>query len=195
MAGNIGRLDLESLKVNELRDFLAKRGVNSHCYNKGDLLLLARNAIDIDLPVLSAIDDHNKVQFCKRFVILGQTVYQLPHISGLTDGWMDDLSSVPDLEMSDVLVYLYTRCGWSQERLKTFKEDGAFQLFTSGHVHGVITRAPFRLGEKDFQYVKGKCVPEQRQSASPYAVWILAEKSGTIQQASCECPAGYVQSQ
>ena len=38
-------------------------------------------------------------------------------------------------------------------------------------------------------FVKGKCTPETRLSASPYDMWILIDKNGVMYSAECTCPA------
>ncbi|XP_048738785.2 uncharacterized protein LOC125653386 [Ostrea edulis] len=42
----------------------------------------------------------------------------------------------------------------------------------------------------DLCFIKGRCVPETRQSSEPYSPWILVENSGHIFSAECTCVAG-----
>jgi hypothetical protein len=135
-------------------------------------------------------------------------------------GWSVTLSDLPRVEFGDVLVYLTTECNWSNERLKKYKSDSSYGLFAANHVHNVLISvalsglplsasghinsapcvadtgasvAPSTSGSVNsasYYYVKGQCVPEQSQSSQPYDMWILLQKTGSIQSASCTCIAG-----
>lgn len=52
-------------------------------------------------------------------------------------------------------------------------------------MHGIVM-AP--LGDGLF-FIKGKCVPETKQSCSPYCPWILLEEAGHVVSAECTCIA------
>ncbi|XP_022298918.2 uncharacterized protein LOC111107831 isoform X1 [Crassostrea virginica] len=93
---------------------------------------------------------------------------------------------MPSIDAFDVAAYLQNCCGWTSARLERRKSDNSYKLHCSGHIHGVMMAL---LGD-GLCYIKGKCVPETKQSSSPYCPWILVENTGHIISAECTCVAG-----
>lgn len=92
---------------------------------------------------------------------------------------------MPSIDAFDIAAYLQNFCGWSTKWLERRKSDNAYKLHCSGHMHGIVM-AP--LGDGLF-FIKGKCVPETKQSCSPYCPWILLEEAGHVVSAECTCIA------
>ncbi|XP_062621132.1 uncharacterized protein LOC134282750 [Saccostrea cucullata] len=99
--------------------------------------------------------------------------------------WTPNLAIIPSIDAFDVSSFLQNYCGWSVERLRNKKSDSGYKLHCSGHIYDVVMAM---LGE-DVCFIKGKCVPETRQSNDPYIPWIQVEKSGHIFSAECTCVA------
>lgn len=84
------------------------------------------------------------------------------------------MASVPDFESCDVLVYLMRWCGWTHERLRLYKQDNGYRLHMACHIDDV--KAAYHL-HQEYIYLRATCMPETRQNAQPYDVWILANKT------------------
>ena len=98
------------------------------------------------------------------------------------DRWSTDLTDVPDIETSDVFIKLLNN-GWNTSRLKAYKQDNGYLLFTNNHVDNVKLSA---LSDS-FMYVKCDTTPETRQSSDPYRTWVLVERNGQIHSGGCTC--------
>ena len=93
--------------------------------------------------------------------------------------WNEHLKEIPDITMGDVMVYMLSTCQWSEDRLRSFKQDNGYKLFQNNHISDV------RLSktEEDFFYIRGKCIPETSQSSDPYSTWILIHLDTSNQEA------------
>uniref|UniRef100_A0A8W8P0P0 Uncharacterized protein n=1 Tax=Magallana gigas TaxID=29159 RepID=A0A8W8P0P0_MAGGI len=81
-------------------------------------------------------------------------------------------------------------CGWTHERLRLYKQDNGYRLHMACHIDDV--KAAYHLHQK-YIYLR-ETLPETRQSAQPYDVWILANKTtGEILSGRCTCVANYRQ--
>lgn len=49
----------------------------------------------------------------------------------------DDLSKLPDIGNSNILVYFLKYCAWDEKRLKEYKHGNGFKLYNADHVCGV----------------------------------------------------------
>ena len=65
------------------------------------------------------------------------------------------------------------------------KNDNSYRLHTNGHIKDVAM-APL---DSQYSYVRGKCIPEERQTADPYDIWVLLYSDGTVQSGECTCVA------
>ncbi|CAC5403785.1 unnamed protein product [Mytilus coruscus] len=77
-------------------------------------------------------------------------------------------------------------CGWSSDKLKSYKRNNGYQLFQANHIGSVQISSHF---DGNCYYVGGTCIPETRQNDAPYAVWILVRPSGEIVSGGCSCVA------
>ncbi|KAK3083943.1 hypothetical protein FSP39_005730 [Pinctada imbricata] len=84
------------------------------------------------------------------------------------------------------MVYLYKECGWADERLKNYKNDKGYKLFTANHISDVEMCI---IKETPYVYLKAACIPETRQNEHPYMTWILLHTSGRVQTSGCTCVA------
>ncbi|XP_062576556.1 uncharacterized protein LOC134238447 [Saccostrea cucullata] len=78
------------------------------------------------------------------------------------------------------------RVGWDPPRLKLYKQDNGYKLYTSSHVDNV--KLHYFENVACF-YIKCQTVPETRQQAAPYQTWILVSEGGQIQSGGCSCVA------
>ncbi|KAK3098896.1 hypothetical protein FSP39_024075 [Pinctada imbricata] len=141
----------------------------------------------MDLEILSQDDDY-EVMDTKRRTIQSESGEEvvLDRVTDIVD-WYKNLSTLPNIEHYDVLIYLLHYCKWPEQRLKNFKNDNGYRLFLANHIDNVEISSTLR---EEFVYVKATCVPETRQSATPYSVWILIKHvSGEILSAGCSCVA------
>ena len=94
---------------------------------------------------------------------------------------------MPDIESCDVLVYFMRCCGWNHERLANYKQDNGYRLHMSCHIDDVKAAYHTHPG---YLYLKSTCMPETRQNAQPYEVWVLVNKtSGEVISGGCTCVA------
>ena len=79
------------------------------------------------------------------------------------------------------------KCGWSSDRLTSYKIDNGYRLHLAHHIDNVQVSHGLH---PEFMYLKCTCVPETRQSAQPYIPWILLRcTSGEIISGGCTCVA------
>ncbi|CAG2187093.1 unnamed protein product [Mytilus edulis] len=173
-------VDKKIKNVPEIKQFLKNRGVKTTGYKKSKLVELAEEA---ELQKIPAFEPDNYI-FANK---IRRTVdgVELPHPKTVID-WSDDLNTIPIIEAFDVNHYLKNICNWTNERLKGYKNDNSYRLHSNGHIRDV-RQSKFH---SDIHYVKAACVPEERQSADPYEVWIVVLFDGSIHSAECTCVAG-----
>jgi hypothetical protein len=164
-----------------LAKYLKDRGIASSKVNKSELVELAVKAEQADLPVLSPNDYIQQNE--KRRTVRGKILPDPRTVSSTK--WSTDLRELPTIESHDVSFYLRTVCEWPEDSVKKYKNDNGYRLHSDGHINTV------KMYKVDPQciYVIAKCVPETRQSAEPYNLWILVEVSGVIHSGECGCVA------
>ncbi|XP_033763165.1 uncharacterized protein LOC117344514 [Pecten maximus] len=101
--------------------------------------------------------------------------------------WISDLTSIPTVEYCDILIYFMKVCGWSETRLKNYKSDSGYKLYLDHHISEVCLGAIPNSGS--YMYVKASCIPETRQSATPYSTWLLIKQDGHVKSGGCTCVA------
>lgn len=77
--------------------------------------------------------------------------------------WSRNLATIPAIDTFDATSFLQNYCGWSEERLRIRILDNGYKLNCSCHINDVT----MAMLDEDVFYVKGKCVPETRQSSEP----------------------------
>ena len=159
-----------------LKRFLQQCGITIGDKGKDELLDLCIRAHTFGLPQERVEEDENKQAEWAR-TVHGQT---LPHPSSLQSPWQTDLRSLALTFLVDIITYLRTKCGWTDGRLKRYKDDRGYLLHRSGHVTGV------KLNTHDgCTYVRGQCTPQTRLSAQPYEPWILLTADGDVVTEEC----------
>ncbi|CAC5424672.1 unnamed protein product [Mytilus coruscus] len=155
------------------------RGVKTTGYKNNKLVELAEEA---DLQKIPPFEPDNYIFVNKIRRTVDGVV--LPHPRTVID-WSEDLNAIPIIEAFDVNHYLKNICNWTNERLKGYKNDNSYRLHFNGHIREV-RQSKFH---SDIHYVKAACVPEERQSADSYEVWIVVLFDGSIHSAECTCVA------
>ena len=173
--------DINSKSVPELKQFLTDRGIKTTGYKRNELRDLANEALEQSITTKSQLNDDSKVVLERR-TVNGKT---FPHPSLSDIKWNDNLYDIPTIESFDVQYYLKMKCGWTNERLKSYKNDHSYRLHTNGHISNVKLTV---LDDK-YRYVRAQCTPEERQSASPYDLWILLDIDGVVNSGECTCVA------
>ena len=102
--------DFENLKSNDLRQYLTERGVPLADASKQHMVLLAKFAARMNLPVnktsaecQQAIQDEKR----RKLLVDGGSI-ALPDPDSLKDGWEDGPQSYPDLSQIHVENYFRT---------------------------------------------------------------------------------------
>jgi hypothetical protein len=168
------------MKVPELKQFVSERGISVTGKVKLELAKLALAAYEDGHEVKPGNDW--TLQNRKRRTVDGKV---LPDPHELT-AWSSNLGLLPSIDSFDVHMYLKTVCEWSDERFKRRKSDNGWQLHSNGHIQDVKLCS---ANDCDCVYITAKSVPETRQSAAPYDLWILVGQSGQIYSAECTCVA------
>ena len=88
----------------------------------------------MDLEILSQDDDY-EVMDTKRRSIQSESGEEvvLDRVTDIVD-WYKNLSTLPNIEHYDVLIYLLHNCKWPEQRLKNFKNDNGYRLFLANHI-------------------------------------------------------------
>jgi hypothetical protein len=172
--------DFLAKPVPELKTYLSARGISVTGKLKSELSRLAHAAYEDKLPVKT--DNDYIFQNRKRRTVNGTV---LPNPTELnSEQWTSNLNTMPPIDSFDVHMYLKTVCEWSGERFKRRKSDNGWQLHANGHIHDVKL-----CNYKTHTYIRAKSVPETRQSADPYELWVLLGQTGQIHSAECTCVA------
>ena len=169
--------------VKWLKGYLKDRNVQADDRRKADLVKLAWKASQIGVEKTPK-DDNTEQDGVHRRTI---NKIILPDPSTL-HCWNEDLSNISGMNINDVFIYGADTCGWGNGRLKRYKEDNSWQLHKSRHVHSVSTSSVERDGCQ-YHYVKGKCLPETKQSEAPYSLWILLNSNMDVITGQCDCVA------
>ncbi|XP_070533496.1 uncharacterized protein [Ptychodera flava] len=175
--------DFEQRTVPDLKDFLQKRGVTVSNYRKQDLVKLCVAAATLDVQPIDR-DDSEELSRIRRTVKVGDG-------SGLVDDhrrlkrWSGDLSTMPDVSLPDVLIWLKTGCNWTSERLRKHEQDKGYLLYKGNHIYGVTYAA---TKHRHF-YIKSLCIRQEKQKESPYEPWVLVSKDGEVVSGGCTCVA------
>lgn len=183
------RIHFYGFQVPDLKKYLQDRGISCSIGKKIDLVRLCELAEELRLEVLTSANDEEEYSVFdarRRTVAVGNDKIILDPVNAVTE-WSKDLASVPDFESCDVLVYLMRWCGWTHERLRLYKQDNGYRLHMACHIDDV--KAAYHL-HQEYIYLRATCMPETRQNAQPYDVWILANKTtGEILSGGCTCVA------
>ncbi|XP_065651315.1 uncharacterized protein LOC136079507 [Hydra vulgaris] len=100
--------------------------------------------------------------------------------------WDTNPKSLPSVEYLDIVNYcVYTKSAYTMNELKSYKSLDAYYQFVSGWVFDL---ASYVVNNRVI--VKAKVRHSQSISRPPLQPWIIAEKSGNILAAHCNCMAG-----
>lgn len=139
------------------------------------------------LLIFSGIDQNdseNEASINQETTVRGKSYRHPCYDTGI--GWSRNLATIPAIDTFDATSFLQNYCGWSEERLRITIMDNGYKLNCSCHINDVT----MAMLDEDVFYVKGKCVPETRQSSEPSIQWILVKRSGHIFSAECTSVAG-----
>ncbi|CAC5371146.1 unnamed protein product [Mytilus coruscus] len=177
-------IDQQNKSVAELKAFLRERGVNTSIHRKDSLIRLAEAATEIQLEPEEVENYHSDRQNRRTIETPDGKKVIIPDILSIS-GWNNNLTTVPTVEMGDIFVYLMTTCMWSNDRLKSYKNDNDYQLYMQRHVENVVMRTL----NNDHLYIKCSCIPETRQKEKPYTTWKLMDNKASIKSGGCTCVA------
>ncbi|CAC5415858.1 unnamed protein product [Mytilus coruscus] len=177
-------IDKQSKSVAELKAFLRERGVNTSIHRKESLIRLAEAATEIQLEPEEVENYHSDRQNRRTIKTPDGKKVIIPDIFSISD-WNNNLITLPTVEMGDIFVYLMTTCMWSNDRLKSYKNDNGYQLYMQRHVDNVVMRTL----NTDHLYIKCSCTPETKQKEKPYTTWILMDNKASIKSGGCTCVA------
>nr|XP_047140517.1 uncharacterized protein LOC124815766 [Hydra vulgaris] len=94
--------------------------------------------------------------------------------------------SLPSVDYPDIVNYcVYTKSAYTMDELKSYKSLDAYHQFVSGWVSDL---GSYVVNNRVI--VKSKVRHSQSISKAPLQPWIIAEKSGNILAAHCNCMAG-----
>ena len=175
--------DFERMLVPELKSYLMDRGITCSIYRKVALVRLCQTAFNLELDVLTTQDDYKDMDKLRRTVLVNEKSVTLKSITEIDD-WGTDLRKLPCIESYDVLIYLMKKGSWTEERLSNIKNDNGYKLFLANHITDVYIHLVPNTG---YVYLKSNCIPETRQSESPYVTWALVRNDGFVQCAGCTC--------
>lgn len=124
----------DSMKVNDLQEFLAKRGITTTNLRKKDLLQLCEAVKSLDLPV--------DPDFARQStaVDLKQKLSSLPISDPFVDkNLTNDFSEVPtNFTLFDIFNYLLHKTSdYDKKKLRAYKSCEDYRLFIDGHVEGL----------------------------------------------------------
>lgn len=172
--------------VPDLKTFLHDRGISCSLSRKHELLRLCELAVELELETVSlCVDDYEQMDTKRRTILTDGGEIVIPKLSHVT-GWSACLSELPDIDYCDILIYLMRWCMWGENRLKSYRNDNGYRLFVANHIDNVVISDSL---QERYRYVKATCVPETRQSANPYDVWVIVADTGEITSGGCTCVA------
>ena len=120
----------------KLADYLKQRDFAASGLRKDDLVVLATKATELNVPLLEK--DDTQECFDTFRTVDGHLI--------CTEGkYSNNILSLPPVEISNVLTYLYRTCQWSDNRLKHHKKDDGYQLFNQQHIDKVQIMEVFKF--------------------------------------------------
>ena len=175
--------DFWSWKVPDLSDYLKGRGITVSLRRKTEIVRLCELANELELEIITSSNDYHDMDLKRRAIKLNGEEKVIDDISTVTK-WVTSLSTLPDIDFCDIFLYLMIWCKWDNERMKNYKNDNGHRLFLGNHIDNVQLSG---MLHQHYVYVRATCVPETRQSAAPYNVWLLLKNSGEIFSGGCSC--------
>lgn len=183
----------DSMKVNDLQEFLAKRGITTTNLRKKDLLQLCEAVKSLDLPV--------DPDFARQStaVDLKQKLSSLPISDPFVDkNFTNDFSEVPtNFTLFDIFNYLLHKTSdYDKKKLRAYKSCEDYRLFIDGHVESLTFN---KCGDAEVCLFRAKVKSTQKDKTycctKFYQLWFAIKKStGEVTSAYCTCIGGLVQS-
>ena len=126
------QVDFFQWQVPDLKEYLLHRGITCHLYKKHELVKLCELAQELDLEKITSTNDYELSQVNRR-TITENGITQVVCEIGQVPIWLSDLKLLPNIEQGqcDILIYLLKKCNWNDDRLKLYKKDNGYALFTS----------------------------------------------------------------
>nr|XP_034325261.1 uncharacterized protein LOC105329320 isoform X3 [Crassostrea gigas] len=179
----------DSMKVNDLQEFLAKRGITTTNLRKKDLLQLCEAVKSLDLPV--------DPDFARQStaVDLKQKLSSLPISDPFVDeNFTNDFSEVPtNFTLFDIFNYLLHKTSdYDKKKLRAYKSCEDYRLFIDGHVESLTFN---KCGDAEVCLFRAKVKPTQKDKTycctKFYQLWFAIKKStGEVTSAYCTCIGG-----
>ena len=185
--------DFSKLKVDKLKNYLQKRGIQlSDCgkgKRKAELLDLCQKAAAMKQRKLDdSAEDRTKLLEDKLQISEGK----LPDPKTL-NSWTQNFSKIPELTFGDLHNYLVGKDDYSPEDLRSFmiKSLLGFKLFRDGHVVD-LNYCP--VEGKSFSFFQFKVKPTERAKTedgqTTYNGFVILNSSGEVHSAFCPCKGG-----
>ena len=116
----------------DLTNFLKARDIKTSNYRKAKLVDLAEKAQALDLALVDEEDENERLVEFFSVTLSGEerTLDRSPP-------YASDLREMPHFTFGDVFAYCLGTCQWSQDRLRAYKNDDSFRLYSSKHILNV----------------------------------------------------------
>ena len=118
----------------DLTNYLKARDVRTANYRKAKLVDLAEKAHALDLALVDEEDEQERLVEFFSVTLSGQ---ERRRELSRNPPYTRDLRELPHFSFGDVFAYCLGTCNWSQHRLKAYKSDDSFRLFSSKHIINV----------------------------------------------------------
>ncbi|XP_070545560.1 uncharacterized protein [Ptychodera flava] len=177
--------NIRTMRVPELRDFLASRGITCNNARKDKLVQLVELAIELDIRPIEPDDREISSKRRRTVVDARNRPITLPDPAQIRN-WDSNLCSLPPIVITDVMIYLWDVCQWTRERMAQYRKDNGHLLFADGHIIDVKLH---RVPNSDYMYVMSECVRETSQREKPYRTWFLLKTNSEIISGGCNCVA------
>ena len=141
----------------ELRTFLLQRGMTVSDYKVEQLRELAYKAIEMNLPVVKTEDDTISSLQQRTTFTINDSLVSFPFVfDSSLNQWSDNLNRLPSIQCADVFAHLLLNADWPRDRLKFYKQERGYHLYTNHHIHSVSTHTL----QQDHIYVRDNCIRE-----------------------------------
>lgn len=177
-----------SLKVDELQEFLRRKGISVSKVKRDNLLKLCEAVAKLNLPDdPDMCTDHplSIRDILREFSVELEDPFKIQGLS-------NDLAKLPTFSLYDVFNYLlYKTANYDQRKLKAYKSCEDYRLFFDGYVEQLEMK---ELGDHDSYIIKSSVKPTQKDKTylnkAAYDVWVLMSKTGNVKCAYCTCIGG-----
>ena len=186
---------LKSMKVEELKSFLRRRGLR--LTGKKDVLVArAFVAIENNIPIVQTAEEA-KVELDKEYQMKLQVLGEvIPDPFILREGWLSEQESIkawPTTLYPDIFNFLsFNPSELGSTDLNDYKTSKAYTYYSEGWLNPINYHEISKHSKMCI--FKGTCKPSQRVSEASHKLWVVIEKSsGKVLRGHCTCMAGFSQ--